>query len=356
VSINLPKSTPTIAFEMVATPVADGMPRLRQEALKVKSLFEQTGLAGRINTLLLPQIIAEEGDRPVRYIEKIDPLEAQPTFAAELGLASIMTQVTVFTPDAALRGRLERMRSAGVSRVVFVGVPRVFKQSEIVGPYPNQALQMYADVIPSRGVVLIPTRPDEEQRFSDKLAAGANFGLCQLLFSDAIVRFLRRLKETPHLFQSGRSPERIDRFQSGRSPERIDRSQSGRSPERIDRSQSGRSPERIDRPELLLSFGYVPKVEQQTGLISWLIKDGTPGAQADMAEVARLAEMAFSPKKARLVELFRRVISESLELGFPLGLHFEAPYGASVPALETFAEMLQVWDELTRSTPALAQR
>ena len=31
------------------------------------------------------------------------------------------------------------------------------------------------------------------------------------------------------------------------------------------------------------------------------------------------------------------------ELGFPLSIHFEATYGYSAPAFDTFAEMLAYW-------------
>jgi hypothetical protein len=228
-------------------------------------------------------------------VDKIDPLEAQPTLAKGLPLEYILTQVTVFTPMDALRARLMRMRELGIEKVVFVGVPRVFEQSAVVGPYPNQALGLFADLMPERGVVLIPTRPDEAQRFGDKISAGATFGLCQLLFTDYIVGFLRELAARP------------------------------------------------ERPELLLSFGYVPKIETQRGLIKWLIRDTTPGAIADMAEVERLAPLSFAEKKRHMLELYKRIVGEAMSLGFPVAIHLEAPYGASDPAMETFAEMLDHW-------------
>jgi hypothetical protein len=298
---------PTVAFEIVATPVSDGHDRLLEEAHKVRALLEKWKLTGRVNSVLVPQLIHEDGDRPIKLVDKIDPLEAQPTLAKGLPLDYILTQVTVFTPMDALRARLTRMRELGIEKVVFVGVPRVFDEKAVVGPYPNQALSLFADLMPQRGVVLIPTRPDEAQRFGDKLSAGATFGLCQLLFTDYIVGFLRELAG-----QSGAASDRA-------------------------------GTDRPERPELLLSFGYVPKIETERGLIRWLIRDTTPGAVADMAEVERLAPLSFKEKKARSVELYKRIVGEATSLGFPLAIHLEAPYGASDPAMETFAEMLDHW-------------
>ena len=70
--------------------------------------------------------------------------------------------------------------------------------------------------MPNRGVILIPTRDGEHGRFNFKCDQGATYGMTQLLYSDAIVGFLSEFaKTTDH------------------------------------------------RPEILLSFGFVPKVESQ---------------------------------------------------------------------------------------------
>ena len=44
-----------------------------------------------------------------------------------------------------------------------------------------------------------------------------------------------------------------------------------------------------------------------------------------------------------MVDLYKRVIDGVADLGFPLSIHFEATYGVSAPAFETFAEMLDYW-------------
>ena len=68
----------------------------------------------------------------------------------------------------------------------------------------------------NRGVILIPTRDGEVGRLNFKCDQGATFAQTQLLYSDAIVGFLTDFaKKTDH------------------------------------------------RPEILLSFGFVPKVEEQ---------------------------------------------------------------------------------------------
>ncbi len=98
---------------------------------------------------------------------------------------------------------------------------------------------------------LIPTREGEAGRFSFKCDQGATFGLTQLLYSDAIVDFLTDFARRHE-----------------------------------------------HRPELLLSFGFVPKVESRVGLINWLIQDpGNPLVAEEQAFVKQLA--ATEPVKRR---------------------------------------------------------
>src|ERR1700745_2866944 len=144
----------------------------------------------------------------------------------------------------------------------------------------------------NRGVILIPTREGESGRFDFKCNQGANFALTQLLYSDAIVGFLTDFaKDTDH------------------------------------------------RPEILLSFGFVPKVESRIGLINWLIQNPGNAALADeQAFVKRLAAAEPPQKRQLMVDLYKRVIDGVAELGFPLSIHFEATYGGSGPAFPTLAE------------------
>lgn len=286
----------TIALELVPTSAEGGRARAAEEGRRTRELLQGAGLAEKVNTLMIPQIIGEEGDRPVPLEAKQDPLDFRRAVAEDLPLETIVTQVSVFTPVPELEKRVERIKAEGVSRVLFVGVPRIWNEEDVVGLYPSQALEHFRDVLPSRGVILISTRPDEEGRFEQKLRAGATFGMTQLLFSDHVVGFLRRFAE---------------------------------------RSER--------RPELLLSFGYVPKLETRKGLIRWLIQDESPVVKREMERVAEIAELPFKRKKATLVEHYRRVVEGAAELGFPVGVHLECPYGVSKPAFETFAAMLDAW-------------
>ncbi len=98
------------------------------------------------------------------------------------------------------------------------------------------------------------------------------------------------------------------------------------------------------RPEILLSFGFVPKVESRVGLINWLIQDpGNAAVAAEQDFVRTLAESEPPVKRQLLVDLYKRVIDGVADLGFPLSIHFEATYGMSRPAFDTFAEMLAYW-------------
>jgi Mycobacterial methylenetetrahydrofolate reductase len=162
---------------------------------------------------------------------------------------------------------------------------------------PTDALSIYRDLVPNRGVILIPTRDGEHGRFDFKCNQGATYGMTQLLYSDAIVGFLSDFaKNTDH------------------------------------------------RPEVLLSFGFVPKMETRIGLINWLIQDAGNAVVADEQEfVTTLAGSEPAVKRQLIVDLYKRVIDGVAELGFPLSIHLEATYGVSGPAFETFAEMLAYW-------------
>jgi hypothetical protein len=98
------------------------------------------------------------------------------------------------------------------------------------------------------------------------------------------------------------------------------------------------------RPEILLSFGFVPKVESRVGLINWLIQDpGNAAVAEEQAFVKTLAGADPAVKRGLIVDLYKRVVDGVAGLGFPISIHFEATYGYSAPAFDTFAEMLAYW-------------
>ena len=162
---------------------------------------------------------------------------------------------------------------------------------------PTDALSLYDQLVRNRGVILIPTRDAEQGRFNFKCDRGATFGMTQLLYSDAIVGFLREFAATTE-----------------------------------------------HRPEILLSFGFVPKFENRVGLINWLIQDpGNEVVAHEQVFVAQLADAEPDEKRKLMLDLYKRVIDGVVDLGYPLSLHLEAPYGVSAPAFETFAELLSYW-------------
>lgn len=288
----------TIALELVPPNVERGPEYAVQEARKVAQISADSGLAGRIKHVMIPGMIAEDDDRPVPMLPKLDVLEYWSLIKPELpGLRGLCTQVTAFMDETALGERLATLRTAGFEGIVFVGVPRTMSDGEGSGVPPTDALSIYEGTVDNRGVILIPTREGEQGRFDFKCNQGANFGLTQLLYSDAIVGFLTDFaKNTDH------------------------------------------------RPEILLSFGFVPKVETRVGLIDWLIQDPGNAAVADEQEFVRsLASRDPADKRQLMVDLYKRVIDGVADLGFPLSVHFEATYGVSGAAFETFAEMLAYW-------------
>jgi hypothetical protein len=200
----------------------------------------------------------------------------------------LCTQVTAFMDEPSLGERLTTLGDAGFDGIVFVGVPRTMNDGEGSGVAPTDALSIYDNVVGNRGVILIPTREGESGRFDFKCNQGANFALTQLLYSDAIVGFLSDFaKNTDH------------------------------------------------RPEILLSFGFV---------IDWLIQDAGNAAVAEEQKFVRsLASRDPADKRQMMVDLYKRVIDGVADLGFPLSIHFEATYGVSGAAFETFSEMLAYW-------------
>jgi Mycobacterial methylenetetrahydrofolate reductase len=288
----------TIALELVPPNTDGGKERALEDVRKVVQYSAASGLNGRIRHVMIPGMIAEDDDRPVPMQPKLDVLEFWSIIKPELpGLSGLCTQVTAFMDEPALHQRLSDLRVAGMEGVVFVGVPRTMNDGEGSGVAPTDALSIYRDSVPNRGVILIPTREGEHGRFDFKCNQGATYGMTQLLYSDAIVGFLADFaNKTDH------------------------------------------------RPEVLLSFGFVPKVEARVGLINWLIQDpGNAAVAEEQAFVKRLAGSEPAVKRQLTVDLYKRVIDGVAELGFPLSIHLEATYGVSGPAFETFAEMLAYW-------------
>lgn len=288
----------TVAFELVPPNADLGREQSLEDARRVLRLSKEAGIDGRIRHVMIPGMIEEDDDRPVEMKPRLDVLDFWKIIKPELpGVNGLCTQVTAFMDEESLRHRLTDLRDTGFDGIAFVGVPRTMNDGEGSGVAPTDALSIYDDLVPNRGAILIPTRDGEQGRFNFKCDRGATYGLTQLLYSDAIVGFLAEFaKTTDH------------------------------------------------RPEILLSFGFVPKVESRVGLITWLIQDPGNAAVADeQAFVTRLAETDPAHKRKLMVDLYKRVIDGVADLGFPLSIHLEAAYGASAPAFDTFAELLDYW-------------
>ncbi|CAN5370573.1 mycobacterial-type methylenetetrahydrofolate reductase [soil metagenome] len=288
----------TIALELVPPNVEGGHERALDDARKLLQFSKESGLDGRIAHVMVPGMIEEDGDRPIEMKPKLDVLDFWSFIKPHLpGVKGLCTQVTSFMDEPTLRTRVGDLLAADVEGIAFVGVPRTMADGEGAGVAPTDALSLFDELVTNRGAILIPTRDGEHGRFSFKCDQGATYGMTQLLYSDAIVGFLTELADkTDH------------------------------------------------RPEILLSFGFVPKVESKVGLIDWLIQDpGNAAVAEEQAFVAKLASSDPAEKRRLLVDLYQRVIDGVAELGFPLSIHLEAAYGLSAPAFDTFAELLAYW-------------
>ncbi len=295
-------SLTTVALEMVPPNTDRNLDERLAEARKVAELSASTGIADQIGHVMIPGMIDEDAGRPVEMKPKLDVLEYWGLISPELpGIKGLCTQVTAFSDEPTLRRRLTELVESGMEGVAFVGVPRTMADGEGSGVAPTDALAIYPDLVPNRGAILIPTRADEAGRFGFKCRQGATYGMTQLLYSDAIVDFLKQFGATTEA-----------------------------------------------RPEILLSFGFVPKVESRVGLINWLIQD--PGNAAVAAEQAFVRDMATAEpaaKRVMILDLYKRVVDGVAELDFPISIHLEATYGYSAPAFDTFAEMLDYWSPRT---------
>ena len=286
----------TVAYELVPANVDRSADERIEEARKTMKFAAETDI--HIGHIMIPGMIDEDAGRPVEMKPKLDVLDYWNLVSPEMpGVRGLCTQVTSFLDDATLRRRLSDLRTAGMDGIAFVGVPRTMSDGEGDGVPPTDALSMYQDLVPNRGVVLIPTRDSEDGRFNFKCDKGATYALTQLLYSDAIVGFLRDFaRNSDH------------------------------------------------RPEILLSFGFVPKLESKVGLINWLIQDpGNPVVAAEQEFVRSTAGLEPEDKRREMLDLYKRVIDGVVDLGFPLSVHLEATYGPSAPAFDTFAEMLAYW-------------
>jgi hypothetical protein len=288
----------TIAVELVPPNVDRGREQAMEDAEKVVRCSAEAGLAGRIRHVMIPGMIEEDGDRPVEMKPKLDVLDFWNMIRPELpGIKGLCTQVTAFMDEAQLAQRLAVLGAAGFEGIAFVGVPRTLNDGEGTGVAPTDALSIFDKVVENRGVILIPTREGEHGRFNFKCDRGATYGMTQLLYSDAIVGFLKEFAATTD-----------------------------------------------HRPEILLSFGFVPKVESRVGLINWLIQDpGNAAVEREQEFVRTLSETDPDGRRRLMVDLYKRVIDGVADLGFPLSVHYEATYGVNTAAFETLAEMLAYW-------------
>ncbi len=288
----------TIALELVPPNAERGRQQAIEDAHKVLQFAAESGIEDRIAHVMMPGIIEEDEDRPLEMKPKLDVLDFWSIVKPELpAVKGLCTQVTAFSDEPALRQRLSDLGAAGIEGIVFVGVPRTMQDGEGSGVAPTDALSIFHDLVPNRGAILIPTRKDELGRFDFKCGRGATFALTQLLYSDAIVGFLTDFaKNSDH------------------------------------------------RPEILLSFGFVPKAENSVGLINWLIQDaGNAAVAAEQEFVRTLAGSEPEQRRQLTVDLYKRVIDGVADLGFPLSIHLEATYGISAAAFTTFAQMLAYW-------------
>ena len=292
----------TIALELVPPNLERGTEQALEDAHKVVQLAAKSGIDGRIGHVMMPGLIEEDDDRPIEMKPKLDVLDFWSMIKPELpGVRGLCSQVTAFMDEPALRRRLGDLVGAGIEASCSSAFRARWPTARAPASRRPTRCRFIKQLVANRGVILIPTRDGETGRLNFKCDQGATFAQTQLLYSDAIVGFLTDFaKKTDH------------------------------------------------RPEILLGFGFVPKLEEKIGFINWLIQDpGNPAVAEEQAFVTKLANTEPAQRRTLILDLYKRVIDGVADLGYPLSIHLEATYGNSAPAFETFAEMLDYWSPTT---------
>lgn len=297
----------TVALELAPPEQTTSAADVAGSARTIADRCRGHGLLDRLGHVMIPGIVPEDSERPVPLTPRMDVLDFWQGLRPAIGsLPGLCTQVTVFETESDLAAKVRRLSDAGMDGVIFVGKPHGLPADDAPGLTPQEALSRFRSEIAHRGVVLIPTRRGELDRLDAKCAHGATFALTQLLYSDRIVEFLRTFAT---------------------------------------RSEH--------RPEILLSFGFVPGAEARVGLIDWLLHDhGNDDVSREQQFVARLAASSPRHRQVILVDLYRRVLDGAGDLGFPISVHLESPYGLSDSACETFTAMLDHWSPRPAAVPS----
>lgn len=163
----------TVALELVPPNVEGGHEKAAEELHKLRQFSAEFGIDERIDHVMIPSMIAEDSDRPLEMKPKLDVVDYWSIIRAELpAMRGLCTQVTSFSDETSLRGRLTDLTGAGMDGVIFVGVPRTMADGDGAGIPPTDALSKFDDIVTNRGVILIPTRAEEQGRFSFKCDKG----------------------------------------------------------------------------------------------------------------------------------------------------------------------------------------
>src|ERR1700722_11470747 len=115
----------TVALEVVPPNVDRGREQALEEAHKVLQLSTKSGINGRIGHVMMPGLIEEEDDRPIKMKPTLDVLDFWSIIKPELpGVSGWCSRVAAFMDEPVLRQRLGDLVGAGIDGIVFVGVPR----------------------------------------------------------------------------------------------------------------------------------------------------------------------------------------------------------------------------------------
>ncbi|MCE5315907.1 MAG: methylenetetrahydrofolate reductase [Parachlamydia sp.] len=184
-----------IIFEILPTPEKWSDEKIQKWCIDVCALLRRENLL----TINLPEVVEEErgGERNVGYTPKLDNLHFSGLLKQHLhGLITIPNKICVRMPKAEFEKWVAHAYERGIRHLILVGGER---DIEYPGYTVMEATRFvrrhYPDV--KIGGIAIFTRKNEARRLMDKMQAGMEFFISQIIFESAnmkqIVHNLARL-------------------------------------------------------------------------------------------------------------------------------------------------------------------
>lgn len=176
-----------LIFEVIPPPIKWSNEQVEQWAERIVSFLQKVG----IDTLNIPEVVDEERGRPrsIPYTRK----QLVENFARiirekDISIKTLLNKITVRMPEKELISWVERRIEEGHESLILVG-----GESHKID-YPGPSVLVAAENLKKRypkikfGGITIFTRPGEANRIYQKLDAGIDFFVSQIVFETANIK------------------------------------------------------------------------------------------------------------------------------------------------------------------------